>query len=111
MRKVTGDLLRQAFIVTAASAAFLAAGFGCPYVRDQLTPAAARVAAPIRAHAASFPSAPICLAPIRPWGALLAQAQDVGNQTRPPVCASTAPSLPRALEPAARAKTDLALAR
>ena len=110
MRKITSDLLRQSLTAGAASAALLAAGVGSPYDRGQVSPASVRVAAPIRANAVSLPTSAICPAPMRPWGALLAEAADLG-QASAPACATAAPTLRRKTQPAAPSRTDLASAR
>jgi hypothetical protein len=111
MRKIISDLTRQALIVAAVSAAVLAAGFGGPYDRGPLSPASLRIVAPIRANAVSFPTAAICPAPMRPWGALSADAANLSGQATSPSCATAAPTLLREGEPASRSRTDLALAR
>jgi len=69
-----------------------------------------RVAAPVRANAVSFPSAAICPAPIRPWGALSMEADNLGAEANSSSCATAAPRPPREAEPAAHSRTDLALA-
>ena len=110
MRKITSDLLRQGLAAIATSAIVLAAAFAGPYDRGLLSPTSVQVAAPIRANAVSFPSAAICPAPMRPWGALSTEPAKLIGQTRAPACATAAPSLPRGTEPANRLQTDLALA-
>ena len=110
MRKITNDLMRQALIVGAVSAAVLAAGFGDRHDRSPLSPVSQRIAAPTRASAVSFPTNAICLAPVRPWGGLSAQSGELDGQTISPSCTTAAPSRPSKTEPAAGSRTDLALA-